>query len=435
MVQGGAIGGRVYDTSGRLLPNVDVQAFRVVYQDGSSVLQAIVSITTDDSGEYRLSRIPPGDYYIGVTPHTRPVATGIQGGKTFYPGVTTITDAAIIAIRGGEDLARMDIGIRTTTSFRISGQVTSYAPVPTDRRGLPLPVSAALMLVNRDTNTPTDWSGAMRVVGNVALAPASGQFVVNVEPGSYDLFARVVDPGSSHGTAWGTTAVEVRDRDVHGLEIIVNRGADLRGGLRLAGNARVPENVRVVLTPEGSARKIPQYQSVAARTATVGPDGDFLIAGVPAGRFRVALTGLSPDLYIADVRRDGQSVFDTGFDIGGNSPDPIEIVVSTGASAVTGAVLKSPLKPFAATTVALIPEQTRRENRTLYLSATTDVSGRFKIQGVAPGSYKLFAWESISPNAFLNSGFLSKFEERGHLIQVDQNSAVEMDLTVIPAFE
>jgi hypothetical protein len=334
-------------------------------------------------------------------------------------------------IRGGEDLNGMDLRAQTAPSFRISGQVTSLLPVPTDRSGSPIPVKAALALVNRDMNVPNEFSSAYRFGGNIPLAPLSGPFVLtNVEPGSYELFARISDYGQ--GTVWGRATVDVGDRDVHNVSISVDRSVDLRGVVKLAGNARLPERTGVMLMPEGSAAKIPQYQSIMTRATTVGPDGAFLVSGMPPGRFRLrALTGLPPDLYVADVRRDGQSVFDSGFEVGSNASDPIEILVSAGSATVEGAVLAGPTKPLTRATVALIPEDQRRENRAFYLSAKTDAAGRFKIQGVAPGSYKLFAWESVTPNAFLDASFVAPFEERGRVIQIGPGETITADLTAI----
>src|SRR5207247_2155302 len=129
----------------------------------------------------------------------------------------------------------------------------------------------------------------------------------------------------------------------------------------------------------------------------------------------------------------GASVFDSGFDITSKVPPPLQIAVSSGAATVTGIVQTSidnvPRKPVAGATIALVPEIRRRQNRALYLSATTDATGRFTIHNIAPGDYKLFAWESIPATAFQNSGFVAKFEDQGVVVHVGQNTAATVDLT------
>jgi hypothetical protein len=441
MVRGAIIGGRVYDISGQALTNVNVQVFTVTYQNGFSVLQPIVAKVSDDRGEYRLFWIPPGDYYVGVTPRTSPAtATGLQAAKTFYPGVTRIGDATPVKIRGGEDLTGIDIGIRATPAFRITGEVHSFVPPTEAAAAAPVVTGAVLMLVTRDVDTPDDSTGQNRVVGNAPLTPTMGKFEVsNIQPGAYDLFARIPDPGSRgqyQGVAWGRAAVDVRDSDVAGVTITINRSVDVKGTVSLSANARIPSNVRIVLLPDAGGAKIPMYQLVATRATAIGADGSFSITGIPEGRFRLgALAGLPPDLYIADVRRTAQSVFDSGFDVSVKNTDPIEVVVSSGAGTVSGSVMDGPLKPFGGATVVLVPEQKRRQNRALFLSTTADASGRFGIRGVVPGDYKLFAWETLATNAFLNASFLAAFEERGRSIHVAQGGTVEMEVAVIPAVQ
>jgi hypothetical protein len=53
-------------------------------------------------------------------------------------------------------------------------------------------------------------------------------------------------------------------------------------------------------------------------------------------------------------------------------------------------------------TVALVPI-TRRENPMLYYAASADSMGNFAICGIAPGDYKLFAWDYMPPGAANNA--------------------------------
>ena len=92
-----------------------------------------------------------------------------------------------------------------------------------------------------------------------------------------------------------------------------------------------------------------------------------------------------------------------------------------------------PTKVVAAATVVLIPETRRRDNRALYVLANSDATGRFTLRGVAPGDYKVFAWESIQAFAHVNAAFMAKPEDRGKLVHVGQSGTVSAELTIIPA--
>jgi hypothetical protein len=50
--------------------------------------------------------------------------------------------------------------------------------------------------------------------------------------------------------------------------------------------------------------------------------------------------------------------------------------------------------------------------------AVLAASGNFTINGVAPGDYKLFAWEYVAANAWMNAEYLAPFENRGQAISV-----------------
>jgi len=201
----------------------------------------------------------------------------------------------------------------------------------------------------------------------------------------------------------------------------------------MAGGSALPPNLRVSITPMGGSARVALYTLVAARGATpVAADGSFTVTSVPPGRFRIgAISGLPPNLYIADVRQNAMSVFDSGFDVGAAVPDPLEIIVSSGAGVVDGVVGDGPSKVAADAGVALVPESRRFENRALFANATSDSSGRFVFRGVAPGDYRLFAWESTPPNAYQNAGFIRKFESRAHIVHLGQGSTVNASIEVI----
>ena len=70
-------------------------------------------------------------------------------------------------------------------------------------------------------------------------------------------------------------------------------------------------------------------------------------------------------------------------------------------------------------------------SRALYKTATTDAAGKYKLRGVAPGNYKLFAFEGLAGGEFYNPRFLSKYEFRGKPLNVAQSGAATESLTVI----
>jgi hypothetical protein len=333
----------------------------------------------------------------------------------------------------------MDIALRAGSTFKIAGTVTNNIPPPLDPSGAVLPTTVFFHLANRELEAPIDGNNANNF-GNISLAVPTGSFELsNVPPGPYELLARVADPNAGTGIgafSWGRAVVDVNERDARNVAIAINPAATVRGTVKATGGAALPANLRVTLTPMGGVTRINLYTLVTTRAAAVGADGTFAVPSVPPGRFRIGtVSGLPPTHYIADVRQGAMSVFDAGFDVDSRAPDPIEINVSSGAGVVDGVVQDGPTKNVAGAVVALVPESRRFENRALFANTTSDASGRFVLRGIAPGEYRLFAWDSTPPNAYQNSGFVRKYESSGKSVRVVPGATVNAELTVIPTLE
>ena len=151
------------------------------------------------------------------------------------------------------------------------------------------------------------------------------------------------------------------------------------------------------------------------------------------GRYVLQLAAFrAPDIYVADARIGQDSVFDSGFTIGGKSRESLEVVMKSQGGIVSGKVLDSSrLRPALYSTVVLVPESSRRQNFALYRQ-TISANGSFTFTGVPPGDYKLFAWGSAIPGAWENKLFLQRFETRGVAISVATGSEKNAQLTVIP---
>jgi hypothetical protein len=60
-------------------------------------------------------------------------------------------------------------------------------------------------------------------------------------------------------------------------------------------------------------------------------------------------------------------------------------------------------------------------------SVVTDSEGRFEIHGIAPGSYKLFAWPELEGAAYRNAEFMKEFEERGKPVKIEKGPQLTVD--------
>jgi hypothetical protein len=471
LLAGGTITGRVKNAAGKIFANASVTAYRITYINGKIVPQPSSSQPTDDRGEYRMFWLPPGDYVVVADPPVYPLSNvgsapigGPRGGaqpqgpmstppfmRTFYPQALTTAEAGIIAVKSGEQLSAMDITVQKGATYKITGDIHAapYTGTAQPQRGrggnvdpnAPLRIQGYLGLEYRDPSVidmrSTNLGGAVPSAGTFFLTSTGDGLratfeVPNVLPGEYYLVPRVtqaVFTGSGVFSA-NRIPVDVRDGDVNGLAIELVPSVGVDGILTIDDKPPGKATVRVAIGAVGNPS--PTFQGIVARAVIPkADDGTFTIANVPNSRYRVEMgAGLPPDLYLSDVRLGGLNVFDSGFEVGREQLQPLQVSLRSGAATVEG-VVRNGDRLVANATVVVIPPDGRRENRALYKTAKSDASGKFTIRGVAPGNYKLFAFENAAGGEFYNARFMSKVEFRGKAITVGQGSVSTETLTLI----
>jgi len=416
---------------------------------------------TDDRGEFRLGVLPPGQYYVAVTPapgggrgapgaQATPASAppGEVAVTTLYPNTTDSTRAVPINLPAAGDLSGIDIQLRSVRGAKISGRVTNTlppGPAPGGRGG-----SRALIAVLglAPSNKPSleDIVG----IGAGITAADDGVFEIsNVPPGSYDLFARLPIANGWGGLApperattplaLGRARVEVNGADVTGVTVLVHQGVDVKGRVTIDGQAPAANVIRLSLSPDDSAMRVNETQisnvigQVAQYVPRIEQDGSFMFPVVPEGHYRLYATSMAAggSLYVSDIRQGSTSIQDNGLTVGKEPLPPVEVTVNTNAGSIEGTVVNAERKAVPRTAVVLVPAPNRRANSVLYKTVQTDAQGRFAITGVAPGTWKVFAWESVQPGAFQNSEFLEKYETRGTSVMVTAGLKSNADVTLI----
>jgi hypothetical protein len=430
MTPGAVVSGRVTNSAGQRLSNMVVQAFVHSYQDGYPLLMPGPQARTDDQGEYKLFWLPPGEYFIAtMLPRGRrtPSPDGKDPLTTYYPRTTDALMAQRVVIRGGEELAGFDIEMQAASSFKISGTIISSVTPPTGPGPVGANVGSATATINilaRDPNVP-DIAGSPRNLGTVQLSESgentwSTHFEVSgIQPGIYDLstWVRESNPDGGSSITIGRTPVEIRDKDLTGVELRIYPSVRVLGKVTVDGHAPGPVTARVSLGPEGSEVKVPVYQGIGMRAVVAdSKDGTFMVPAVTSGQFRVVTQGLPPEVYVADVLQAGVSIYDSGLTVAGKTPDLIEVVLRSGSATIAGTVRDAAGNTMANATVVLVPPASRRGNRSLYKTVSTDQVGRFTIRGIAPGNYQVFAWQRDPEGAYYNERFLSKYQHRGRAV-------------------
>jgi hypothetical protein len=111
--------------------------------------------------------------------------------------------------------------------------------------------------------------------------------------------------------------------------------------------------------------------------------------------------------------------------------DPLEIVMATAAGEIRGRVINDRQQAVSSVPVVLIPGSGRERRTDLYRSVVTDVDGHFRVEGVPPGDYAVFAWENVENGAWFDQEFIRTHEHRGTAVTVGDATRQEITLSVI----
>jgi hypothetical protein len=451
MVPAGTISGKVFDSNGKPLFNAIVGVLRPGFTRGASSLEGVDGKTSDDLGGFRIYPLPPGEYYVvAITRMPGARATADPSAEvqvsTLFPNATTVDAASIVKLAPGEEARGIDVHVRTARTFTISGRVSStFPPIAprTGRGGAAIPANATLAIASREPDGFADIIG-----GVTTAADADGKFQFpNIPPGSYDLYARLpIDKGwgglapperATNPSAYGRAAVEVRGNDIDNVQIAIHQGMDVRGRITVDG---VPKAAKIFLnlTPDdtldrvGDSQTANVYGQVAIYRPTIADDGSFAIPVVPEGHYRFAVQIHEPGAaYVADIRQGSFSVYDNGLQVGNGEVAPLDVEIKTNGGSVDALALGADQKIAAGKTVVLVPAQ-RKQNPVLYMVGQTDTQGHVVMSNVAPGQYKVFAWDSVRPGSWMNAEFMKKIEEAGTAVTVGAGTRQSAQVRLLP---
>jgi protocatechuate 3,4-dioxygenase beta subunit len=403
-IRASMITGRVVDGDGRGIPGASVALIAAITDAASRgrLLMEMGRAITDERGEYRRDMLSPGDYYVKAT-IDRPDAATLT---VYYPATADSRAAASVVLsEGAEATANISIPqALEANTFEISGRV----------HPLPASTGTSVELLLRTQGPPP------AAAANATTDAKTGRFELrSVPPGMYDLFASAAVGDSQY---LAKVPVEIRDLDVENLEIVLH----WRKSQRTIACRSGFEQSRPYTThnPNSENHSEPEDGLFGDILRPVFEDdrGTFAFPDVPPGNYDIRVrfddgSGAGgADLYVADIRAGGRSVFDSGFEVGVDPTDAMEIIVGTNGGTIAGAVTSLSKQPA---TVILAPELWRARNTSLFRAAAVTTDGQFELRGLTPGTYKIFAVPSGTPLS-ARSEVLSQYEARAVTVVVQK---------------
>jgi hypothetical protein len=238
--KGGAISGRVVDGRGEPLPEVIVSAVHPPsgYVNGRGIPIGQAG-QTNDLGEFRISGLPAGEYYVAARPRPRPPfeQPSTSGGttlvSTYYPGALEMSGARPITVAPGETVSGLQFTMMSADAFEISGLVVDQMDRPIGgAMVMAMPEAADPLGAHGSARTQPDGTfklghltrGSYRLVASVPVTMSAGRSTVSSGGMRGGVVWGTATTSSPAGGASGPAMVQVSvEGDVAGVKLVVRQ--------------------------------------------------------------------------------------------------------------------------------------------------------------------------------------------------------------------
>jgi protocatechuate 3,4-dioxygenase beta subunit len=424
MTQLGAISGVVLDQDGDPLDGAMVSLWMPWFERGKPGFAQRGSTVTNDRGEYQIADVVPGRYLVMVNGtgrqairiHPESVASvqptdqrfELQYGVQYFPATERLSGASLLTV-AGKEIEGIDFHMVARAPTILRGLVVPAADVPPD-------------VVIQVAGISLDVPDRAQFGFGTGAGPPKYEFETGgVLPGEYLLVATVSVGGRPYR---GVQRAIVNAGAENQATLKLEPGIDLAGSLKIEGGSKEVEPL-VVLTP-GDA--LP-YNNTPPQTH-VKADGSFVIPGVVPGIWDIGVQPVPEGGYVKSMRLGEQDVLTEDMVIRPDTTEPLYIVVSTRGGILEGDVKTEPGKEAGPANVLAAPDGRYSHVLSFYTAVNSDEKGHFKLKGLTPGHYKLYAFETLEYCAWCDPDFLKPYASQGEPVQVieDVNPPKEVRL-------
>jgi hypothetical protein len=220
--------------------------------------------------------------------------------------------------------------------------------------------------------------------------------------------------------------VRVSDADVNGIVLAQKPEVNVSGSVTVEGSQPGKLDLQILF---GGAQN--------AGPSVVTPDlhGKFVIAGLSPNLWPVQIDNVPPGKYVKSIRFGDHEIKNAEIDLSDGSSAVLNIILGADGGEVDGNVQTASGQPAVATPITLAPAEEFEDRWDLLKRAVTDESGNFRIKDVAPGDYKVLAWEGDPDDSTQSAEFRKPFEDRSAPVTVGPNEKALVHVNVITAGE
>lgn len=332
----------------------------------------------------------------------------------FHPGVDVPSQATVLSLQSGEERTGVDLSLALVATVSVSGTVTGPNG-PVGGVGVRLRHANETLVTDQSgdvatANTRADGTFMLPTVpvGNYVIrvlrSPRPGPSAAELAMMPAELKAMMgafAEPNANDAMTLFAEQPLTLERDVAGLTIALSTGATLSGRLVFDGVAAVPEatGVQVVLSAV-SAEWTSTPTFGAGSSGRVNPDGTFVTAGHPPGRYVISVGGrVMPNWFVKSATVGGRDALYEPFDLDGRDLSDVVVTFTDKRTTLSGSVQASATTAGASATVVIFPSMWREwiaGGMTPQLTRVirTPATGVFSVTGLPAREYLILAVEN-----------------------------------------
>lgn len=405
------ISGHVEGADGEPLENALVRVFTPFMKQGRQQWMPLSQGVTDEDGNFRVANLFTSRFQVEVqASRARGLSKEGYPPVVFYPGVYDMGSATPIQLAHGQQID-LQFQVRRETVFKISGTISGQGPA-------------------EDVNVRVRTKSGEDVIMMRSTSRQPGQFeITGIPPGAYVLEGRTRRAGGA--ALYGELPVNVT-KDMTGLQLAVRPLLPVPIAVRVEAvlqegqmdAAAIAHSVRVQLHSMESA-----FRDNQSAIETRDGRQSLEVRDLFPGTYSVEVNSWGR-FYVQSARCGSVNLLREPLVVPrGAGVEPIELVLRDDGGSITGTVRAEKAEGVA---VLLVPEFAPTQPPLL---VGTDRSGHFNVERVAPGSYRIFAFDSVEQLEYSNPQVLRQYDFKAARVSVAPGGSTDASVELIQVSE
>lgn len=335
---------------------------------------------------------------------------------TYFPGVTSVSEAQAITIGLSQESLDNDFGLRLVHVSTVGGHVNNPDGSATTSGNVTLLPDGALERGGQfgiNYGSRIQWDGAFTIS--------------NVPPGRYVMRARGDD---DYQPQFASQPLTVGEADQTDMTVILAAGASISGSLVFppAQSSTLPDpnNIRIAATST-------EQQIGGQPQARVQKDFTFTIESIPSGPHLIRPNGNLPGFSLKSVVDDGRDITDTPIELrSGQKLSNVVITLTDRMTEVNGTITtdqKVPITDYTVLAFSTDPTFWRPQSRHI-ATARPDQTGKFRIRGLPTGNYYLAMVDPAQQGEWFEAAYLDEHRVGSGQVTLGEGDTKTYDLKV-----